>query len=207
MEIPKGVKILEIESFEKVKFIWETLNNINGLFDDYHKDNFGIFINKLRSQDTVWLEREDGNGLLYLTNVIPNLSATGHVVYWDKRLRGREEFTMDCLRWLMGVIPLEKVNLFLPAYALAARAFADRIGFKREGIIRRWSKSDGKLFDIFVFGITKEEAFDGTILRAGSAGISRSAHAGRSELLQQPAEHGSPADDSGASGGSEHPIP
>lgn len=172
MEMPKGVKILEIDSFEKVQFIWETLNNISGLFDDYHKDNFGLFLNKLRSSDTVWLEREDGNGLLYLTNVVPGLSATGHVIYWDKRLRGREEFTMDCIRWMMGIIPLEKLNLFLPAYALAARAFADRLGFKREGIIRRWSKSDGKLFDIFVFGMTKEEAYNGSILRAGGERVS-----------------------------------
>lgn len=161
-EMPKGVRFLQIESMEQVQSLWEKFASISGLFDDFHRDRADLFVQKLKSPNTVWLELEDGNGLYYLTNVIPNLSATGHFVFWDRKLKGREELTMDVMRWLMSKVPLVKVNSYQPDYAKAARRFAENIGMKREGIIRRWSYSDGKLFDMFVYGMTSEEAFDGS---------------------------------------------
>lgn len=187
-ELPKGVQFLQIDSLEKVKDLWDKLSSINGLFDDFQKGRSDIFLNKLQSRDTLWLERTDGNGILYLTNIVPNLSATGHVVYWDKRLRGREEFTMDVLRYLMRQIPLVKINLYLPDYARAARAFASRIGFKKEGAIRRWSYSNGRLFDINVYGITQEEAFNGKLHGTKRGDVSSTEHRDGEKLH---AEHAS----------------
>lgn len=163
MDMPEGVQFLSLDSIDKVKDLWDKLHEIPGLFDDLHVDRVDLFMNMLRSPDTVWLERTDGNGILYLTEVVPNLSANGHIVYWDKRLRGREEFTLNVLRWLMQSIPLVKVNVFLPDYAKVARAFTERMGFKREGKLRNWSYQNGKLFDMFAFGITLEEALNGQL--------------------------------------------
>lgn len=154
---PEGIKLLELTP-EKGQFLWDTFNQIQGIFDDYHKDRADLFLQRLLAPDTVWLEREDGNGVLYLTEIIRGLSAVGHIVYWDKRLRGREEFTLDCLRWLMDTIPLQKVNVFLPDFAKTARSFTERMGFKQEGKIRNWTFYDAKLHDVFLFGITREEA-------------------------------------------------
>lgn len=184
-ELPKGVQFLQIDSLQKVKELWDKLSSINGLFDDFERGRSDIFLNKLQSRDTLWLERTDGNGILYLTNIIPNLSATGHVVYWDKKLRGREEFTMDVLRYLMNQIPLVKVNLYLPDYARAARAFASRIGFKKEGTIRRWSRSNGRLFDISIYGITQEEAFNGKLHGTERKDVSGSEHRHGKELHEE----------------------
>lgn len=158
MELPKGVHLLEL-SKEKALELWDKLNGISGLWDDFTVNRPEVFFQKLSSPDSVWLERDDGNGILYLRGVIPGLSASGHVVYWDRKLRGKEEFTLTVLRWLMNTIPLQKINLYLPDYVQAARSFAKRLGFKEEGCIRRWSYSGGKTFDIYVFGMTREEAF------------------------------------------------
>jgi hypothetical protein len=155
-EMPKGVKLVEL-SHQKALELWEKFSAINGLFDDFQKGNFTVFLNKLSSRDTVWLEREDGNGLLYLTSVIPGLSATGHILFWDKKLIGTESFTLDVLRYLVEVIPLKKVNLYLPDFAKSAIRYAERLGFKYEGTIRRWSYSNGSLFDMKVFGMLSEE--------------------------------------------------
>lgn len=174
MGMPKGIKFLELTSQEKVLELWERLNQISGLWDDFTVNRPDLFVQGLQAPNSVWLERTDGNGILYLKNVIPGLSASGHLVYWDKRLRGREEETMEALRWVMQSIPLQKINLFLPDYAGSLRRFAERCGFKQEGCIRRWSYSGGKTFDVYVFGITRDEAFanveedDGPILRADS---------------------------------------
>lgn len=184
MEMPEGVKMLELDSIDKVNDLWYKLNEIKGLFDDYHKDRVDIFLNMLRAPNTVWLERTDGNGILYLTEVIPNLSATGHIVYWDKRLRGREEFTLDVLRWLMQVIPLVKVNVFLPDYAKVARSFTERLGFKKEGKLRKWSRHEGKLFDMFVYGMTIEEVLNGKLNETTGSDVRRSVPGSVSELSE-----------------------
>lgn len=155
---PEGTKILEVTQ-EKALELWDKLNSISGLWDDFTVNRPDIFFQSLMAPNSVWLERIDGNGILYLKNVIPGLSASGHVVYWDKRLRGREDFTVDVLRWLMQNIPLQKVNLYLPDYASSARGFAKRCGFKEEGCIRKWSYSGGKTFDVYVYGMTRDEAF------------------------------------------------
>lgn len=155
--LPQGVQLLELTP-QKGQMLWDTFNQINGIFDDYHKDRPDLFLQRLVAPDTVWLEREDGNGVLYLTEVVRGLSAVGHIVYWDKKLRGREEFTLDCLRWLMDTIPLQKVNVFLPDFAKTAHAFATRMGFKQEGKIRNWTFYDAKMHDMFIFGMTREEA-------------------------------------------------
>jgi hypothetical protein len=159
METPKGTKWLELTK-EKALELWEKLNNIPGLWDDFTVNRPDLFFQQLSAPNSVWLERTDGNGILYLKNVVPGLSASGHVVYWDRRLRGREQETMDILRWLMKNVVLQKVNLFLPDYAGAARNFAERCGFKKEGCIRKWSYSQGKTFDVYVYGITIDEAFE-----------------------------------------------
>lgn len=201
MDMPKGIQFLELTSKEKVLELWEKLNSISGLWDDFTVNRPDLFFQSLQAPNSVWLERTDGNGILYLKSVVPGLSASGHLVYWDRRLRGREKETMDALRWVMQSIPLQKVNLFLPDYAGSVRRFADRCGFKQEGCIRKWSYSGGKTFDVYVFGITRDEAFaqveedDGPILRADSDGVSpeQSGVRERHDELDQPApEHADP---------------
>jgi len=154
--MPEGVKLLELDP-AKMQDLWNKMNTIPGILDDFHKDNPQAFVQQLQSRDTVWLERTDGNGILYLTNVVRGLSATGHILYWDKKLRGREQFTLDTLKWLTKAVPLLKVNVFLPEFAKAAEAFTQRLGFRKEGVLRRWSVSQGKPFDMLVYGILAEE--------------------------------------------------
>lgn len=171
---------------QKVNELWDKLHVIDGLFDDYTKGNYNLFVQRLQSRDSVYLERDDGNGILYLTGVKPGLGAFGHVVYWDKRLRGREEFTLSCLQWLITMLSLRKVNVWLPAYSKAAIAFTKRLGFKHEGTIRSWSYSNGKLFDIEAFGITSEEVYNERLHESADGNVRGTTSRSSEELLQQP---------------------
>lgn len=161
--MPEGIQLLELDGIDKVRKLWDILGSINGLFDDYTRGQYDQFVQLLGARNTVWLERTDGNGILYLTSVIQGLSAVAHFVYWDKKLRGREQFTLDVLRWVMQEINLVKVNSYIPDYAVTVRKFAERVGLRQEGKIRKWSYIEGKLYDIFIYGITLEEALNGTI--------------------------------------------
>ena len=193
MEMPKGVRLMELTP-DKVKELWDKLHVIDGLFDDMTKGNFQLFVSRLQAPDSVWLEREDGNGILYLTSVIPGLSAFGHVVYWDKRLRGREDFTLECLHWLMDMLRLRKVNVWLPDYSKAAHAFIKRLGFTQEGKLRAWSFSGGKLFDMHTFGIMYEEVINGRLHETGDGHISRSTPEHGNGLVSEPTETGRSTD-------------
>lgn len=158
-DAPEGTHILELTP-DKVRFLWEKLSGISGLWDDYTRGNFQRFLLTLETPNSVWYEMDDGNGILYMTDIIEGLSGSAHFVYWDRKLRGREEFTMGCLRFVFSALDLKKVNVYLPEYAGAAIHFVGKLGFKREGKIRCWSYSEGKLFDEYLYGMTREEVFD-----------------------------------------------
>jgi len=160
-EVPKGTRLLRAE-IPKLEEVWRRLSGIRGIFDDFTRGRSDLFLALFMRRDTWWLEREDGNGILYLTDITPGLSAQAHIVYWDKRLRGTEAFTLDCIRFSMMKFDLKKMNVFLPDFAGAAHSFAERIGMKKEGMIRRWSVSDGRMYDRIIYGMTIEEALNGT---------------------------------------------
>lgn len=187
MEMPEGVQLMELTP-DKVKLLWDKLHVIDGLFDDMTRGNFQYFVSRLQQPDSVWLEREDGNGILYLTSVIPGLSAFGHVVYWDKRLRGREDFTLSTLLWLMDMLSLRKINVWLPDYSKAAIAFVKRLGFKHEGTLRMWSYSNGKLFNMEAFGITQEEALNGRLHETGDGDVPRTVSGSSEQVVHE--QHG-----------------
>jgi len=164
--LPEGIQLLELDP-DKIKKIWGYFSSISGILDDLVKDNFERFCQKFYSMDTIWLELKDGNGLLYATDVIPHLSASVHFVYWDRKLSGREAMSLECLQWLMEVADLHKVNAWIPDFCKVAHKFAERLGFKREARIRDWSYSQGRLYDVLCFGMTKEEVFNGRVYDSG----------------------------------------
>lgn len=192
IDMPEGLRFMEL-TMEKALEMWHKMNDINGLFDDFLKDNFAAFRFNVESQNSLWLETTDGNGLVYLLNVTKGLSATAHFIFWDRRLRGKEELCRSALKFAITNIPLVKVNVFLPDFAPKLARFIVRLGFQHEGKIRRWSLSNGRLFDVNVFGITSEEVMlDGTIRGIHESTDATDARAGvhgtGAKLFQQP-EH------------------
>jgi hypothetical protein len=166
IDLPEGTRLIELD-LQKADVLWDKFSDIPGVFDDLNRGRKDMFIGSLFSKDSVWIETEDDSGLFYLTKVVPGLHASAHVVFWDKKLRGKEELTLDLVRFCMQNIPLRKINVFLPDFSKSLKHFLERCNFKLEGKIRRWSLSDGRFFDVFVYGITYEEAFDGTVHATG----------------------------------------
>ncbi len=163
IDLPEGLRFVEL-TVEKAVEMWNRMNDISGLFDDYTKGNFESFRANVESPNSLWLETTQGDGLLYLLDIVRGLSASAHFIFWDRKLKGKEELCKAALRFAMTHIPLVKVNVFLPDYATHLNHFIKRLGFTKEGMIRRWSISNGRLFDVYVYGITYEEAIeDGTI--------------------------------------------
>lgn len=57
-------------------------------------------------------------------------------------------------RWLFDTLTLRRVTLRIPSSNLAARGYARRLGFKFEGLQRKWLNDEG---DIYLFGMLRTE--------------------------------------------------
>ena len=156
ISLPPGTCTLVLTP-EKLRALWETFSGISGLLDDYGKGRFDIFVSKFCDPDSIWLECTDFPGVVYATGIRAGLSAFVHFTFLDRKLRGREQFLLDVLQWLVNMLQLEKVNCFVPDYCRTLLAFLGRLGFTTEGKIRNWSRHDGQLFSVVALGMTKEE--------------------------------------------------
>jgi hypothetical protein len=161
---PDGTKILELTP-QKIEEIWQKLQQIKGLFDDFATGRIDVFLRGLLNPATIWLELSDGNGIIYATDVVAGLSAQVHFVYWDRKLAPRRQFTLKCLQWLVNVADLQKVNAIIPSFCTAAIHFAKKLGFTVEGVIRRYSLNGGRLYDAVHLGMIREEVLDGSRLQ------------------------------------------
>ena len=159
--LPDGVRELELTP-EKVDTLWTKMNEIPGLFDDGSKGDFHLFMSRLLDRESVWYEMLDGEGIFYASSMMPGLSATGHIVFFDKTLSDKKELTTAVMRHVMVKYNLKKINVYIPDFAMSARRFALKLGFSKEGILRRWAYNSGRLYDMWLYGMTFEEAFDGS---------------------------------------------
>jgi RimJ/RimL family protein N-acetyltransferase len=187
---PSGLHLLELRGYEDVYKLWDRFRNVPAIFDDFTRADIDRFTRLLTNPATLWLETDDGNGILYLTDIMPGLSAYAHFVFWDRKLRGREALIISTLKWAFITLNLIKINAWIPDFAKAAIHFAEKLGFMHEGVLRRWSFSQGKPYDKVALGITREEALNGTGLllpkREGTASgmVSRREGQLESELQQ-----------------------
>jgi hypothetical protein len=161
--LPEGVHFLNM-SQENVGIIWYYFQGANGVFDDATKGDIRLFLSKLLQKDSIWLELDDGMGILYATEIIPTLSANVHIAFWDHKLKERYALIVQCLAWLINTCELEKINASLPVFTYAARKHVEALGFKEEGVIRRFSRSDGRLYNQHLYGILKEDILTHSLL-------------------------------------------
>lgn len=165
IKLPEGTHLLDLND-QVVAKIWEHAHNVNGILDDFTEQDFPRFVESMRAWNTVVLIADGGTGIMYATNIREGLSAQVHFMFWDGKLRGREELLRSVLQWFFATFHLQKVNAIIPDFCKALIRFAKRIGMAEEGAIRRHSYSKGRLYDIVCLGILREEAIqDGTIFR------------------------------------------
>lgn len=87
-------------------------------------DLFGVFFRP----DTIFFEVDDV-GMLGIADMQYGQSASVHITFWDKRLRGREELCQKLADWITAIANLQFVWTVVPISSRAVLAFAKRIGF------------------------------------------------------------------------------
>lgn len=142
---------------EKLQWLWERMREFPQAFDDFSKGSFDEFAEKFFVRTNIFVDIGPGLGLGAGFGVRPGLDAILHLVMFDKRLRGREWLFKDILTYFFNRLKLRRMTIVASAENLTAIKLANRLGFQREGTMRKALLVDGNYLDQVVYGILKEE--------------------------------------------------
>lgn len=152
--------------------------NSYSIMDDTDRvsgDNFRNKINQHLNTDTfgwsIWLKKYTQKvGIIYYTHVIPNFSAIMHPVLdkegfrkylskcnGDPRVKFMDEASAISLKYVMKKFNLVKITGGFFEHNLPAINLCKRLGFKEDGIMRHDAIHEGKLINVKVLSILKEE--------------------------------------------------
>lgn len=138
--------------------VWEKFNQFPILFDDAYRGDFNSFVTDFFDKRTIVLRTGD-YGLAIIKDITPHRSADIHLTFWDRRFKGRWEECRQALRWLFDKMDLIRAVAVIPEIAYSTKTFLKSLGFKEEGKIRKGFLYNGRLLDLCIFGILREEVF------------------------------------------------
>lgn len=143
---------------EDIVRLWFKLSKFPVLFASPQETNFKNFVGLLQDPHTVLISVDD-IGIFIVTDIVPGTEARIHISFWDSKLSGREALIREFVKWVFNVLSVRRVAAPIRADARAMRAFVERSGLYFEGALKNWiyRPTDGKYFDLYLYGITREE--------------------------------------------------
>ena len=146
----------------RIKRYYEKLSQFPTLFNRQVVDLDG-FLSSFVSQDgdsikangIIW--EVDDVGLLFITDIYPGYQATGHFTFWDRRFKGREELLRQALRYAFNEFGFQRIITEVPLYTQATLSAVERIGFIKEGRLRKAAWYHGEWWDVNLYSVLKEE--------------------------------------------------
>jgi len=164
-EVVRTVRLCKL-TIEKLGFFWQKLSQFDTLFNDFVRGDFAAFVNHFVQQvdgepvpaGLIW--EVDDVGLFLLNEIKVGHSGKAHFVFWDRRFSGREALCRGMLEYVMEEYDLLKISVEVPVYANHTLQAVEKIGFVREGRIRRDILYKGNWFDVNVYSILKGETFE-----------------------------------------------
>lgn len=135
------------------------------VFDDFTHENYEHFLQTLAQPNNlmfeIWPEEpEDGepmSGLVNVSNVQPYMDGLLHFLFFDRKLRGKEDVLMDVVREVMRTMELRRLTCAIPSDRATGLQMLQRLGFRREGKMRKKFLRKGKYLDVYIYSILEEE--------------------------------------------------
>lgn len=95
------------------------------------------FAKHLFTDRNAWFVEVGDVGVVYLTNIIPELSADFSVAFWDWKFgKDRVELVRSVAKTAMTRFALKRLTALLPATNSVLIEKMERVGFEREGLLR-----------------------------------------------------------------------
>ena len=167
---PEGKFIREVSfaplTVERLHNLWIQLSKFPMLFNRHIVDE-GDFIasfvsekdGNLKANGLLW--EVDDVGIFFLTDIYPQYQATGHYTFWDGRFRGREQLVREMVKYVFDEFDFHRIIAEVGMFSQSALKAAERIGFVKEGRLRKAAWYQGDWWDVNLYSILKEEAGNG----------------------------------------------
>jgi hypothetical protein len=116
---------------------------------------FENFATHLLSRRDAWFVELGESGLLYLTNIIPNYSATLDVIFWDRKFpEERRELVLSIVAQAFRLFNLVRLETATPSNNKPFLTRLKQMGFTLEGTLRKgWDTET----DAIIHSILREE--------------------------------------------------
>ncbi len=145
-------------TWDSLMLVWEKLNQFPILFDDDVRGDLSFFVRGMTNKGSVILATGD-YGLCEITNIVPYRDCLVHLTFWDRRFKGRDTECIAGLKWAFSTLQLHRATINIVSIAHSTINFTKALGFRREGVIREKYPFKGRLLDIHIFGILRDEVF------------------------------------------------
>jgi RimJ/RimL family protein N-acetyltransferase len=150
---------------ERLRYYWEKLSRFPTVFNHHISefDDFAaIFISmeggEPQANGVIW--EVDDIGLFFMTDIYPLFQATGHFTFWDQRFRGRERLVREMLKYVFKEFGFRRIQAEVPLYSPPTLAAVERIGFVKEGRLRKYTYYQGMWYDVNLYSVLAEEMLD-----------------------------------------------
>ena len=161
----RSVRLMPL-SIDNLKKFWELAKQFRTLFNEEIRGDFKKFIDvflyydakdQLQTRGLFWV-LDDFAGVYYMTKIVPGVDALVHVNMLDGRFKGREEITKRLILHAFEKYGFHRLTVQVPVYIKPnVIRFIRNLGFVSEGRLRGLVYYHDKWFDVFSFGIFKDE--------------------------------------------------
>lgn len=164
-DFERSVRFMPLSIDNLVKF-WEQAGQYRTLFNEEIRGDYKKFIDmflykdakdQIQTNGLFWV-LDDFAGVYYITRIQPGVDALCHVNMLDGRFKGREEITKKLLLHAFEEYGFHRLTVQVPVYIKPnVIRFIRSLGFVSEGRLRGLVYYHDKWFDVFSFGIFKDE--------------------------------------------------
>lgn len=145
-------------NWEKVQQLWLSVKKIRALFSDLTQNDFSNFFQALTHQNSLWFEVWDDEelvGIVWLADTHLVIDAVAHMMFLDSKPAEKKPVVKELIRWVFKNYPLQRMTAFVPEPYHATKRLTESVGFQQEGRKRDAVMLSGKLYDLYMYGLTR----------------------------------------------------
>jgi RimJ/RimL family protein N-acetyltransferase len=157
---------------ETLSDLWEKLSKFPTLFNNHIKtlDDFvNAFVDfsggEIKARGLVWAV--DDVGILFITDIYPGFQASAHFTFWDRTFNGREELIRQMIRYVFEEFGFHRLIAEVPLYSRPTLQAAEKVGFVKEGRMRKFTWYKGQWWDVNLYSVLREEVVNNGIPAPG----------------------------------------
>lgn len=153
---------------DNLVYLWHKFDEHRELFPDELPTDPIRFAAWLANDETytfaVWADdnAKEPLGVFIFTGIVPGDSCYSHVYIWDRDAIPFADLVLAGRIAAAGVFQsgIQRINGVTPATHLHARVFAERVGFKVEGRLRKALHVGGERVDAWISGLLPEDLLE-----------------------------------------------